>query len=312
MLESQHRLALSGATADFRLDLRGNGYAVRVEPLRDEAEGIIGTLGFALKLVPAVIGGEASEREVLRKDQVLAALGGLVQEVAHKLKNPLFALSAALDAFEARVVDDPGTVRHREILHQQVKKIERLVSGLQVYSRSLELNLEESDLKQLLDSSVARMRNDAAAAGIELLLLVQGAPPRVRVDPDALVGAVDRVIRNALESAPRGSQVTVTLGPALGSEGEAVEVSVLDRGPGIAQADLERVFLPLVTGRPGAGGLGLAIAERFVNAHGGRISARNRTAGGTCVTLWLPVTEAGAPAVPSGSARRVGSPIRSR
>ena len=291
VLESRHRRALSGGAADFRIDLHGKGYAVRVEPLRDEAQGIVGTLGFAVELVfSAAAGSDHSLRDALRQSQVLAALGGLVQEVAHQLKNPLFALSAAIDAFEARVVDDPGTARHREILRQQVKRIERLVSGLQVYSRSLELTLRECDLKELLDRSVARMRSNAAVDGIELLLLVQGAPPRIRADPDALAGAVERVIRNALEAAPRGSQVTVTLGPAVGSEGEAVEVSVLDRGPGIAQADLERVFLPLFTRRSGAGGLGLAIAERAVRAHGGRISARNRSAGGACITLWLPVT----------------------
>ena len=289
VLESQHRRALAGGAADFRIDLRGKGYAVRIEPLRDEAQSIVGTLGFAVELVSAAVGSDHSLRDALRQSQVLTALGGLVQEVAHQLKNPLFALSAALEAFEARVVDDPGTARLREILHQQVKRIERIVSGLQVYSRSLELHLQECDLKELLDSSVARMRNTAAADGIELLLLVQGAPPRIRVDPDALVGTVEQVIRNALESAPRGSQVTVTLGPAVGSEGEAVEVSVLDRGPGIAPADLERVFLPLFTRRSGAGGLGLAIAERVVRAHGGHISARNRTAGGACITLWLPV-----------------------
>ena len=287
-LETQHQRALEGGTADFRIELGGKAHAVRVEPFHDAAQGIVGTLGFALQLASVAIGGDHGLRDALRQAQVLAALGSLVQEVAHQLNNPLFALSATLDALEARIGEDPGTVRHRQILRQQVKRIERLVSGLQVYSRSLELDLQESDLKDVLETSVARMRPSAGTAGIELLLLVEGAPPRIRVDLDALAGAVERVIRNAIEAAPDGSEVVVTLREAAGAAGDAVEVSVLDRGPGIPPGDLERVFLPLFSRRSGAGGLGLAIAERIVQAHGGRIWARNRSAGGACVTLRLP------------------------
>lgn len=289
VLEKEHLRALGGEAADTRIHLDHRTFGLRIEPLRDEAGRLEGTVGLALELPPEAEDGGESLREAMSRSRWFGALGSLTLDVAHQIKNPLFALTAALDALEARSGDQPETARHRRILRQQVERIENLISGLQVYGRNPELQRQWVDLAPVLEATVARARPKAVAAGIELVLEIEGGSIRAQVDADAISGAVRRVILNAIDFSPVPGRVTVTLS-AVSGDGTAgtVLISVLDQGPGFAAGDLERVFQPLFGRRSGGAGLGLAIAERLVNAHGGHISAANRDGGGACVTLRLP------------------------
>lgn len=285
VIESNHRRALAGEPANYQLRLEGRELAVRVEPLRDESGRVSGTVGFALELSAAIgLGGAGTVRGALQRNQSLGALGGFVLDVAHQLKNPLFALSAALDAFEARTAEDPATARHRAIMRQQVKRIEELVSGLQVYGRIADLELKRTDLVPLVQRALRQMAAEAEAAGVMLQWRLPPAPVPVRADKDALIGAVRRLLKNAVQSAPPGSVVEVEATAGR----DTLEVSVVDRGPGFDPQHLERVFEPMFARRPGGAGLGLAIAERIVQRHGGRIEAANRSGGGARVTVRLP------------------------
>lgn len=285
VIESNHRRALASEPANYQLRLEGRELAVRVEPLRDEIGRVSGTVGFALELSPSIGGGDAgSVRGALQRNQALGALGGFVLEVAHQLKNPLFALSAALDAFEARTADDPATARHRAIMRQQVKRIEELVSGLQVYGRIDDLELKRADLVPLVQRCLRQLGAEAEAAGVMLEWRLPPNPVPVRADDDALVRALRRLLKNAIQSAPPGSVVEVEATAGR----DTLEVSVADRGPGFDPLHLERVFEPMFARRPGGAGLGLAIAERIVQRHGGSIEAANRSGGGALVTIRLP------------------------
>ena len=135
-LEEAHRKALAGNAVDLRLTFGRGDFLGRVEPLLDEAGFVIGCAGIALDFTGAPsLEDEPGMREALARRRSMASLGALVLAVAHQLKNPLFAITAALDAFEQRVGDHPATVRHRAILRQQSKRIEHLVTALQKYGQ---------------------------------------------------------------------------------------------------------------------------------------------------------------------------------
>ena len=149
------------------------------------------------------------------------------------------------------------------------------------------LRREPLDLMDLIEPILA----DAELEGRRKSITIRHHGPEhlpVAGDPDLLHRAVENVIRNALKFAPAGS----VIGIDCSATGDTVEVQISDQGPGVAHADLARIFEPYVRvsadSRKHGGGLGLAIAARAIAAHGGDISAERGAESGLRVRLRLP------------------------
>jgi len=224
----------------------------------------------------------------------------LLHDVSHELRSPLARLQAAVGLAHQRPERIAGSL---ERIERESNRMDKLVGELLTLSR-LEaspepLRREPVDLAELVDGILADARfevgqadpsaGDAPAAATSILLeadegvLVSG-------DPDLLWSALDNVVRNAARHGAAGGVVSVVLR----RDADTARVEVLDRGPGIAPADLASIFQPFF--RSGASrsgvdghGLGLAIAQRVVLAHGGDIGAANREDGGLRVTISLPL-----------------------
>jgi signal transduction histidine kinase len=197
----------------------------------------------------------------------------LVTAIAHDLRTPLFTLRGSLEALERGV----GDGRYLGLAQDRAADLDRLIDDLFRFSR-LELAPEFADVD--VGELVRR-----AAETVDGRVAVAGDGGLVRGDPDALL----RVVTNLLDNGVRhGTHVAVTTARVNGT----VTVDVVDDGPGFAAEDLPHVFEPLFRGdraRSGAhAGLGLAIARRLVQAHGGEVRAANEPAGGARLTVELP------------------------
>jgi two-component system sensor histidine kinase KdpD len=156
---------------------------------------------------------------------------------------------------------------------------------------------------ELLAQALAALRDDEGRVDVSL----SGDAPLVEVDPVQIERTLVNLLENALRFSPPDDRVCIDVGA---SRGEAV-FGVSDRGPGIPDGELERVFEPFAQagGDPRSGtGLGLAIARGFAEANGGRVWAERRPGGGTRFSLAFPlapasVRPAGSPEVPQGNPR---------
>ena len=223
-----------------------------------------------------------------------AAQRSLLHDVSHELRSPLARLQAAIGLARQSPQKVEASLGRIE---REVERLDELVGQLLTLSR-LEARagagpldrLESTDVVDLVASVVSDAAFEAEASGRAVAFAGAGETlADVRVE--LLQRAVENVVRNAVKHTAEGT--TVEVGVGADPSGGSLLVTVADRGPGVAPAEREAIFEPFYRGgdaQPGPGfGLGLAIARRAVEAHGGTVQARNREGGGLVVEVRLPL-----------------------
>jgi PAS domain S-box-containing protein len=245
-----------------------HGHAIRVTAVRDLSE-------------------RTRLEAELRRRETLATMGSLVAGVAHEVRTPLFSLSATLDALEAGVGTPEEQGELRDLLRAQLRRLSSLMQDLLDYGRPPQLKRALGGIREPIERVVRNCQAQALRMGVRIEVRVPAALPDVWVDPGRLEQVFENLLVNALQHAPRGS--TVKLSATQVVEPPGLVCVVEDEGPGLTAADMERIFEPFFSRRRGGTGLGLAIAQRFVEAHGGSLTAGNRPGGGAAFTVTIPL-----------------------
>jgi signal transduction histidine kinase len=250
-------------------------------------------ISIALFLMMIVIDEARQEtmlaRESLRRAEAMAEMGELVGGVAHEVRNPLTAISAGLQTLSA--TEPEVMARHGELLRELRFALERLTSltrDLLVYGKPTAPDLARADAGDVARQAVSACITQARLAQVTLSARADGAFP-VTVDAPRMVQVFVNLVTNAVQHAPAGSEVTVTVRLRGNGRGPRIECEVADRGPGFPPDLLPHLFHPFASRRAGGTGLGLAIARRLVEQQHGEIAAENRPEGGALVRVTLPM-----------------------
>lgn len=236
--------------------------------------------------------GQDFDRMAQQLQQLVGAQSRLLHDVSHELRSPLARLQAAIGLARQR----PDKVESSlERIEREAQRLDSLVGELLTLARleagSAEVARERIDLVELVAAIADDAQFEARASGREVRLQAEGEFV-AEVGAELLYRAFENVIRNAVKYTAPGSTVDITVQ----ASPSALQVTVADRGPGVAEAELARMFEPFrrLDERPGVAGfgLGLAIARRAIESHGGQISASPRAGGGLCMTLSLPAQPA--------------------
>lgn len=226
----------------------------------------------------------------LRRSETMAAMGTLVSGVAHEVRNPLFAISATIDALEARLGNREELGPFVGTLRGEVDRLRGLMRDLLEYGKPPVLDLRDVDVCEVVASAVRACEPLATRRQVAIRNGVEHGLPRLRLDPGRIAQVVQNLVENALHYSPAGAAVEI-LGAVFQANGrDWLEISVADHGPGFRPEDLPRIFDPFYTRRRGGTGLGLSIVKRIVEAHGGAVEAGNRPDGGAIMTLGLPLS----------------------
>src|SRR6185369_234130 len=206
----------------------------------------------------------------LRRQETMTAMGKLVGGVAHEVRNPLFGISATLDAY----TEEMNTVDLQEMaatLREQVGRLSRLMKELLEFGKPVAVVRKPGPLGSLIDEVIATRRAPAAEAQVELRSRVDGNVPLVPMDRERLRQVFENVIDNALQHSPRGTSVTIDGHSAEQAGRTYVEVRVEDQGRGFVPGEEPHVFEPFFTRRERGTGLGLSIVQKIVEEHEGSV-----------------------------------------
>jgi signal transduction histidine kinase len=212
----------------------------------------------------------------------LARLGGLISGVAHQIRNPLNAMSLQLELLSQDAEGDRPLDKRLLALRKEIRRLDQAVDALLRFMRPERLEFDYVSLNELL-SEVA---NQVVSPRIKLAYLLDPNLPRVSADRALLSEALRNIAINAIEAMPEGG--TLTLRSAARGDG-LVEVSIIDEGPGIPSQHLDRIFQLYFTTKDGGNGLGLSLASRAIDLHGGTIEVKSKQGEGTTVRIRLPV-----------------------
>ena len=241
-----------------------------------EAPGEIGELAGAFDRLAATLADQARARREL------------LAEIAHELRTPLAILRGTCEAMVDGV--EPPTPGRLSSLHDEVLRLEGLVADLETLAdseaASLTLTLAPVDVADVVRDALVLLGGRAAAAGIAVRTDL--APGVVLGDRARLVQIVENLLSNALKFTPAGGRVTVGVAPADGD----IELLVADTGRGIDPDELPHVFERHWRGRASADtsgrGIGLAVVDELVRAHGGTVTAAAGPDGGSRFTVRIP------------------------
>jgi nitrogen fixation/metabolism regulation signal transduction histidine kinase len=269
------------------------------EPARASARVTIegqGERDWELLWVPVVGGGEPTSllvvedvTEVVRA-QRLEAWVSMARIIAHEIKNPLTPIRLSAEHLRDTWTRDRAhfeSVLDRCLTNilNQVEELREIATDFSIYSRLPSIDRKPGDLVASLREIVDAYRA-APPPGVSVEWRAGAAEIPARFDGRLLGRALRNLIENAVRASAAGGRVEVAVEPL----GERARISVRDAGNGVAPALLERIFEPYFSTHAGGTGLGLPIARRIVEEHGGALTARNPTGGGFEVEITMPLS----------------------
>ncbi len=222
-----------------------------------------------------------------------------VAGVTHELLTPLAAVCSAGQNLADGVVEEPAQVRrYGRLVEDEGRRLSQMVeqvlefAGMQAGRRSY--TLERTELKPIALGALAEYRPVLEAKGMRVETSFEDDLPDVLADAEALKRAIQNLIANAVKYGTSGSWIGLRAAAGNGPKGRQLRLSVEDRGPGVAAADLPRLFEPFYRGRGGSAeaipgsGLGLSLVQHVVEGHGGRVAVDSREGEGATFTIHLP------------------------
>lgn len=229
-----------------------------------------------------------AEKDMLVAER-LSMTGKLARTIAHEVRNPLTNLNLALEHLRDEMPKDNESVKlYSEIIERNAKRIDTLITEMLNSSKPKDLNLELADVTDILNETIALATDSINLNQIKLKKTFTENLPRILVDREKLKIAFLNIIVNAIEAMERG---TGELSVDVKRVEHTIVVTISDNGKGIPAEDIEKLFDPFFTEKPGGMGLGLTSTKNIISSHNAAIEVESKVHKGTSFIIYFKLAE---------------------
>jgi PAS domain S-box-containing protein len=221
--------------------------------------------------------------EQLVTSKRLATIGELAAMVGHDLRNPLTGIATAIYNLRTHLGRriDGETGEMLDIVEKDIQHSDKILNDLLEYSKEVHLDLRETNAKSITRDALAHAKIPAKIRIVDST----HNQPKILIDADKMRRVFVNLIKNAVDAMPRGGTLTI----ASTRSGGNARITFRDTGEGMTEETLAKLWSPLFTTKATGMGLGLPIAKRLVEAHGGSITAKSKVGKGSTFTVTLPI-----------------------
>lgn len=224
-------------------------------------------------------------QEQIMQSERMAALGQLVAEITHEIKNPLMMIGGFARQL-IQVSDDKKSLRKLSIIAEEVKRLENLLADLREYHLPRAIISERVNIKELFQEIYSLVSNDLKKKHIKTSLEIEEKALLVSGDAERLEQVFLNLVKNSIEAVEPGGNLSIKARLS----GDQVSITITDDGCGIPQKNILKIFSPFFTTKLHGTGLGLCISKRIVEEHkGSSFNVRSEEGKGTTFEINLPL-----------------------
>lgn len=241
-------------------------------------------------------------QEEARRSERLAALGQMSAGLAHEIRNPLGVIKGSAEMLEQKVGDsNPLAGELAGNISSEVNRLSSFVTRFLDFARPQQLVLEQHNITDILDASLARVAERYPAARVRVTREYDFGLAPIALDEELAQSAFVNLIQNAYEAmGENGGSLRVEAHRAFREAQQGIEVKISDSGPGIPPELRQEVFNPFVTRKKEGTGLGLSIVSKIIDEHHGSIRIEDAQGGGASFVVFFP-SQPGAVALPASA-----------
>lgn len=233
------------------------------------------------------------QREVLQRNEKLAAMGTLLAGISHELNNPLAIVVGQAQLLQ-ETEQDARVLKRADKIRQAAERCATIINTFLAMARNQPPQCEPVNINQLVQRVLELLEPGLRSQQIELQLRLDNNLPDVPADADQVHQVISNLIINAQQAMQDSPQKNLRIDSALDETQQQIVIRISDSGPGIAPEVQRRIFEPFFTTKaPGKGtGLGLAVCSGIIEAHGGRLELEQHSGSGACFCINLPLNAA--------------------
>jgi PAS domain S-box-containing protein len=274
-------------TVRLRKDGEPISVSLTVSPIKDVTGNIIGASTIAQDITE-----HKRIQQAMRESDKLVTVGKLAAGVAHSIRNPLTSVKMRLFSMEGTLGLSESEREDLKVISEEVRHIDGIVRNFLEYSRRPRLRMQKVSPSDVVDMALNLLKQRLDSYGVEVRLSRQSWLPEIYADPDQLKEALVNLLVNASEAMGYGGLIVIGEEEVADEpRGRKVVIRVSDNGPGFPESLQDKLFEPFFTTKEEGTGLGLTIAARIIEDHGGKLELSSRERRGAISTISLPVRE---------------------